>query len=57
MNDGISEFQTYTLSDGSCSMLSWKILKSKASIAAFQSNFPQKYLTFFVSLGHCMAAF
>ena len=34
-------------------MLSWKILKSKASIGAFLSHFPPKYYIFLVSLGHC----
>ena len=42
----------HTISRG-VPMLSRKILKSKASIAAFQSNFLPKYLTFLASFGHC----
>ena len=41
----------HTISRG-VPMLSRKILKSKVSIAAFQSNFLPKYLTFLASFGH-----
>ena len=42
----IAEFSQLTLSEWSCGMLSWKILKSKASIHAFLSHFPPKYYYF-----------
>ena len=50
----LSIFNTIsTLSEGPATFF----LKCKASIAAFYSNFPPKYLTFLVSLEHYRAVF